>query len=108
VRAIVIKIYGLLSIALVALALHGAASAAVEAPHHGSPVVTNAGVMHTPEFDGCCDKGTCCDPSHCNMCLAVERLGFERTDGAMLGAAPITVPSGITIRPPLSPPRDRV
>ncbi len=107
-RAIFTRIYGLLSIAIIALALHGATSSTVaDIQHPGSLVFANALPMHSPEMDGCCDKGTCCDPSHCNMCLAVERIGFERAIPAMADAAPMTVPSGIAIRPPLGPPRAR-
>jgi hypothetical protein len=107
-RAIVFNLPWLFSIAI--LAFSAAASTAV--PQHGAVAVVSAGAMHADGLNGCCEgsgqaKSTCCDPCRCNTCLADESIAPGPVIRAIVRTASIAMPSSTSIRPPLSPPRER-
>jgi hypothetical protein len=116
VRATIFKLLWSFSIALLAFGFAGAAQAA-GVSHHDAVVVVSSDAVHADGMDGGCNgpgqtkgqtKQSCCDPCHCNPCLADAPIMRESVIRTIIRTASLAIPYGISIRPPRSPPRVRV
>ena len=89
-----------------ALGLHGVMAAA-PARYHAAPSVVAAAASHEGCCDGClCGKSACCDPCNAGTGLMAEAPAIAAPPRPIDGIGATPMPRSLSLRPPLSPPRD--
>jgi len=91
-----------------AFGLHGVPAAASPADHAGTAVIM-AAASHDGSCDGCMHgKLACCESCNAGQGLLAEPVQIAAPPRPVDGIEATPMPRGLSLRPPLSPPREPV